>query len=78
MVDTKGFDKVLPNIIAKLPEGNELRNALLTVLAEEDEVKAQGYYDKLAECWAVQGNLDNLDPHYLLEGVACKDGKCEL
>lgn len=79
MLDTKGIDKVLPKIIEGLPEDSELRKALSTVLAETDEAKAQGYYDKLAEHWTVNnGTLDNIDPHYLLTGVACKDGKCEI
>ena len=68
MVDTRGIDKVIPNVVEKLEEGNELRNALLTVLAETDETKAQVYYDRLAECWTVNGNIEVIDPEYLLKG----------
>ena len=68
MVDTRGIDKVIPNVVEKLEEGNALRNALLTVLAETDEAKAQVYYDRLAECWSVKGNIEVIDPNYLLDG----------
>lgn len=68
MVDTRGIDKVIPNVVEKLEEGNALRNALLTVLAETDEAKAQVYYDRLAECWSVNGNIEVIDPNYLLDG----------
>ena len=79
MLDTRGYDKELPNVIEKLEDGSALRNALLTVLSETDEEKAQVYYDRIAEHATVNnGNLENLDPHYLLDGHACKDGVCSF
>ena len=38
------------------------------MLAETDEAKAQVYYDRLAECWSANGNIEVIDPNYLLDG----------
>jgi hypothetical protein len=68
-LDTRGIEKLLPGLIAKLPEGHALRNAFLTVLAEEDVKVAQKYYDRLIEAYGANVDLLTMDSEYLLNGV---------
>ena len=67
MLDTKGLDKIALELANTLPE-SELKEALKLVVNEIDETKAQAYYDRLAECWSVNGNISCIDPEYLLKG----------
>lgn len=68
MLDTRGLDKVLQNKVNTMEDG-ALKDAFKTVLAETDEAVAQVYYDRLAECWGVNGNVDVINPEYLLTGT---------
>ena len=68
MLDTRGLDKVLQDKVNTM-EDSALKDAFKTVLAETNEEIVQGYYDRLAECWGVNGNVDVIDPEYLLTGV---------
>lgn len=72
MLDTRGLDTVLIEKVNTMEDG-ALKDAFKTVLAETDEAVAQTYYDRLAECWGVNGNVDVIDPEYLLTGSTDKE-----
>lgn len=67
MVDTKGLDVVLNELITTMEEG-EKKECFKKVLNETDEVKAQGYYDRLGEAYTVGIDLRTVDINYILEG----------
>lgn len=68
MLDTRGLDKVLEEMVNTMEDG-QLKDAFKIVLAETDEAVAQMYYNRLAECWGAKGNIDDIDPEYLLMGT---------
>lgn len=68
-LDTKGLDKILPELMEKLPEGHALRKAFNTILNETDVRKAQNYYNRLAEAYGAGVDLLTLDANYLITGT---------
>lgn len=71
MLDTRGLDKVLQDKVNTMEDG-QLKEAFTKVLAETNEEIAQVYYNRLAECWGATGNIDGIDPEYLLMGTVEK------
>lgn len=67
MVDTKGLDRVLNELITTMDEG-ALKECFKKVLNETDEVKAQGYYDRLGEAYSCNIDLRTVDVNYILDG----------
>lgn len=67
-IDTYGLEKVVHELI-QVSDNADLVEALKVVYAENDVVKAQEYFKRLAECWGANGNISCIDPKYLLSGT---------
>ena len=67
-IDTYGLEKVVHELI-QVSDNADLAEALKIVYAENDVIKAQEYYNRLAECWGANGNISCIDPKYLLSGT---------
>lgn len=67
MLDTRGMDKVLEQMIPTMEEG-PVKEAFKKVLAETDEKVAQLCYDRLNEAYGVGVDIKTVDLNYLFEG----------
>ena len=67
-IDTYGLEKVVHELI-QVSENTDLVEALKVVYGENDVVKAQEYFNRLAECWSANGNISCVDTKYLLSGM---------
>lgn len=67
MLDTKGMDKYLEELIPTMEEG-KVKEAFKKVLEEKDENIAQLCYDRLNEAYVVGIDIKTIDLNYLFEG----------
>lgn len=67
MLDTKGMDKYLEELIPTMEEG-KVKEAFKKVLEEKDENIAQLCYDRLNEAYVVGIDIKTVDLNYIFEG----------
>ena len=67
MVETRGMDKVLEQMIPTMEDG-AVKEAFKKVLAETDEKVAQLCYDRLNEAYGVGVDIKTVDLNYLFDG----------